>query len=85
MVRRILRDDQWSRIEQKFPGKSGDPGRSGEDSRLFVEAWLRVARPLARFDGRIWLLKQCVQTLCPLVEQRRMAARLLSVGHGHRF
>lgn len=71
MVRKILRDDQWKRIEQMLPGKLGDPGRSGEDNRLFVEAVLWVARtgsPLARSAGRVWLLEQCVQTLCPLVE-----------------
>lgn len=44
MVRKILRDDQWKRIEQMLPGKSGDPGRTGEDNRLFVEAVLWVAR-----------------------------------------
>lgn len=44
MVRRIVRDDQWNRIEPMLPGKSGDPGRTGEDNRLFVEAVLWVAR-----------------------------------------
>ena len=44
MARRILRDDQWKRIEQMLPGKSGDPGRTGEDNQLFVEAVLWVAR-----------------------------------------
>ena len=44
MVRRWLRDDQWERIEHMLAGKSGDPGRSGQDNRLFVEAVLWVAR-----------------------------------------
>jgi len=44
MIRMMLRDDQWSRIEQLLPGKSGDPGRTGENNRLFVEAVLWVAR-----------------------------------------
>ena len=44
MARKILRNDQWDRIEQLLPGKSGDPGRSGEDNRLFVEAVLWIAR-----------------------------------------
>ena len=44
MVRKILRNDQWTRIEEMLPGKVGDRGRSGEDNRLFVEAVLWVAR-----------------------------------------
>ena len=44
MVRKSLRDDQWARIEQMLPGKASDPGRSGRDNRLFVEAVLWVAR-----------------------------------------
>lgn len=44
MVRRWLRDDQWERVESMLPGKAGDPGRTGEDNRLFIEAVLWVAR-----------------------------------------
>src|ERR1039457_2875555 len=44
MVRRWLRDDQWQRLESKLPGKAGDPGRTGEDNRLFIEAVLWIAR-----------------------------------------
>ena len=44
MARKLLRNDQWDRIEQLLPGKSGDPGRTGEDNRLFVEAVLWIAR-----------------------------------------
>ena len=44
MARRWLRNDQWEKIEQMLPGKAGDPGRSGYDNRLFVEAVLWVAR-----------------------------------------
>lgn len=44
MVRRILRDDQWDRIEAMLPGKEGDRGRSGKNNRLFVEAVLWMAR-----------------------------------------
>ena len=44
MVRRWLRDDQWERLESMLPGKAGDPGRTGEDNRLFIEAVLWVAR-----------------------------------------
>ena len=44
MVRRWLRNDQWERVESMLPGKAGDPGRTGEDNRLFIEAVLWVAR-----------------------------------------
>lgn len=39
-----LREDQWARICDALPGKDGDPGRSGEDNRRFVEAVLWVGR-----------------------------------------
>lgn len=42
--RLVLRDDQWSKMERHCLGKSSDPGRSGGDNRLFLEAVLWVAR-----------------------------------------
>jgi transposase len=39
-----LRSDQWSRIEPALPGKSGDPGRTGEDNRRFIEGVIWVGR-----------------------------------------
>jgi len=44
MVRYWLRDDQFDRIAALLPGKKGDPGRTGKDNRLFVEAVLWIAR-----------------------------------------
>jgi transposase len=44
MVRRWLRDDQWERLGAMLPGKDGDPGRTGDNNRLFIEAVLWVAR-----------------------------------------
>jgi transposase len=44
MLRMVLRDDQWVRIEKLLQGKAGDRGRRGADNRLFVEAVLWVAR-----------------------------------------
>ena len=44
MDRMVLRDDQWERIARLVPGKVGDPGRSGADNRLFVEAVLWIVR-----------------------------------------
>jgi transposase len=42
--RHKLRDDQWEKIKDALPGKKGDPGRSGEDNRRFVEAVMWIAR-----------------------------------------
>lgn len=44
MVRKILRDDQWERIEHMLLGKKSDRGQTAADNRLFVEAVLWVAR-----------------------------------------
>jgi transposase len=44
MNRDLLSDAQWQRIAPLLPGKPGDPGRSGEDNRLFVEAVLWLVR-----------------------------------------
>ncbi len=43
-MRKQLRDEQWKRIEGLLPGKPSDPGRSGTDNRMFVEAVLWIAR-----------------------------------------
>lgn len=44
MKRHRLTDAQWERIAPRIPGKPGDPGRHGENNRLFVEAVLWLAR-----------------------------------------
>ena len=44
MPRKLLRDDQWERIKDLLPGKVTDPGVTGKDNRLFVEAVLWIAR-----------------------------------------
>lgn len=49
-----LRDDQFARIEALLLGKEGDPGRTAADNRLFVEAFLWIARsgsPYQTCDG----------------------------------
>jgi len=40
----VLRGDQWKRIAPLLPGKDGDPGRSGANNRLFIEAVLWIVR-----------------------------------------
>ena len=44
MDRKMLRDEQWARIEQLLPGKTSDPGCTAKDNRLFVEAILWILR-----------------------------------------
>ena len=49
MSRRTLTDEQWARIEGHLPGRSGTPGHSGVDNRLFVDAILWMAGNAARW------------------------------------
>ena len=44
MDRKMLRDDQWARIEQLLPGKATDRGVTAKDNRRFVEAVLWIMR-----------------------------------------
>lgn len=44
MDRTILRDEQWQQIGPLCSGKKEDPGQTGGDARLFVEAVLWIAR-----------------------------------------
>jgi hypothetical protein len=49
MDRFSLTDAQWRKIEPHCLGKRSDPGRTGGDGRLFVEAVLCANRePMAR-------------------------------------
>ena len=51
MVKRYeLSNEQWRRIEGFLPGRKGDPGRTGDDNRLFVNAVLWVLRSGARWS-----------------------------------
>jgi transposase len=40
----LLRDEQWRELEPLLTGRQGDPGVSGKNNRLFVEAMLWIAR-----------------------------------------
>ena len=44
MDRQELSDAIWAKVEPHLPGKASDPGRTGRDNRLFVEAILWLAR-----------------------------------------
>jgi putative transposase len=43
-IRLVLSDRQWNRIEPHCVGKFADPGGTGADNRMFVEAVLWIAR-----------------------------------------
>lgn len=45
-----LSEAQWLRIAPLLAGKAGDPGRSGDDNRLFVNGVLWVLRSGARWS-----------------------------------
>lgn len=49
MTRRVLTDAQWAIIEPHCLGKATDPGQTGGDARLFVEAVLWIARTGAQW------------------------------------
>ena len=44
MVRFVLTDVQWAKMEPHCLGKPTDPGRSGSNNRRFVEAVLWIVR-----------------------------------------
>ena len=44
MDRRCLTDAQWAKMQPHCRGKVTDPGRTGGDGRLFLEAVLWIAR-----------------------------------------
>jgi len=46
---KCLLEDQWNAIKDALPGKPGDPGRSGEDNRRFVEAVIWIAKNGAKW------------------------------------
>ena len=48
MDRFVLTDAQWAKMEPLCLGKPTDPGRSGSDNRMFLEAVLWIARTAVR-------------------------------------
>jgi transposase len=42
--RHAISDEHWERIKDLLPGKSGDPGVTAKDNRLFVDAVLWIAK-----------------------------------------
>lgn len=48
--RHALTDGQWESIRDLLPGKEGDPGRTAENNRLFVDAVLYVLKTGVPWD-----------------------------------
>jgi hypothetical protein len=44
MRRHEVRDEQWTAIEQLMPGKVGNPGRTGQDNRVSLNAAFWIER-----------------------------------------
>ena len=44
MDRFVLTDAHWAKMEPHCLGKATDPGRTGSDGRMFLEAVLWIAR-----------------------------------------
>jgi transposase len=42
--RHAISDEQWDRIKGLLPSKSGDPGVTAKDNRLFIDAILWIAK-----------------------------------------
>jgi transposase len=49
LTRRVLNDVQWATVEPYCRGKSSDPGQTGGDPRLFLEAVLWIVRTGAQW------------------------------------
>lgn len=44
MIRTLLSDEIWHKVEPILPGKEGDRGRTAADDRCFLEAVLWIGR-----------------------------------------
>ena len=44
MRRHEISDEQWDKVKDLLPGKPGDPGRTAQDNRNFLNAVLWIAK-----------------------------------------
>jgi hypothetical protein len=58
----MLKDRQWQRMQPHLPGKASDPGGTGADNRLFVEAILWLAG--TGVPGAIRRIALAIGTVC---------------------
>src|SRR3712207_6697606 len=75
----VVGDTAWEKVAPLLPGKPTDPGATGKDNRLFLEAVLwrvRTGGALARPARRFRQVEQRLPALPPLGEGRRVRARL---------
>ena len=74
-MRKMLRNDQWERIERLLPGKATDPGTTAKDNRLFMSGAMDCThwRTLARFAAAAGQLAQHVYALLALGQEGRLA------------
>ena len=75
----VVDDTAWEKVAPLLPGKPTDPGGTGKDNRLFLEAVLwrvRAGGALARSAQRFRQVEQRLPALPPLGEGRRVRARL---------
>ena len=72
MRRHEISDEQWAAIEPLLPGKAGDPGRTGQDNRLFVNAvfWIARTGSVAGLARAIRAMEFGLQTVLSLVQKR---------------
>ena len=80
MLRMMLRDDQWEKIEKLIPGKKGECGRPATNNRQFVEAVIWIARTGSpwRFASWVWSVEHRLYPICTLVRQEGVAQHLCS-------
>jgi len=43
-TRHSINNEQWAKIKDALPGKSGDRGRTAKDNRLFINAVMWIAK-----------------------------------------
>jgi hypothetical protein len=59
LTRRVLTDAQWAIIEPFCLGKTTDPGQTGGDPRLFIEAVLWIVRTGASYPANSAIGTRC--------------------------
>jgi transposase len=75
----VVGDTAWEKVAPLLPGKPTDPGATGKDNRLFLEAVLwrvRTGAPWRDLPSGFGKWNSVFQRFPPLGEGRRVRARL---------